>query len=170
MAERPRRVTVIGLGNPLMGDDGLGILAAQRLRDEWVIPPDVEVIDGGTWGMKLLPTIEDADSLLLVDAINFGMPPGTDIELDRQEIPRAFALKVSPHQIDVAEVLALSELRDRLPDRMVALGLQPERIEFGAPISPRVAARMDSLIANIVYQLALWGHDCVPRPGVRAHA
>lgn len=170
MANGDRSVTVIGLGNPLMGDDGLGVLATQRLREEWHIPPEVELIDGGTWGMKLLPAIEDAESLLLIDAIDFGMPPGTDIELDRNEIPRAFALKVSPHQIDVAEVLALGELRNRLPDRMVALGLQPEKIEFGAPLSRRVAERMDSLIANIVYQLKLWGHECVPRAGVRAHA
>lgn len=167
---RGRRVTVIGLGNPLMGDDGLGVIAAQRLRDEWELPAGVDLIDGGTWGMRLLPDIEDADSLLLIDAIDFGMPPGTDIELDRDEIPRAFALRLSPHQIDVAEVLALGELRNRLPERMVAIGLQPEKIEFGAPLSRRVAERMDSLLANVVYQLKLWGHDCAPRAGARAHA
>lgn len=168
--ERAQPVTVIGLGNPLMGDDGLGIVAAQRLRDEWELPSTVELIDGGTWGMRLLPTIEDAKSLVLIDAIDIGMPSGTDVELDRNEIPRAFALKVSPHQIDVAEVIALCELRDRLPDRMVALGLQPEKIEFGAPLSKRVAERIDSLVANVVYQLKLWGHECSPRERERAHA
>ena len=158
-----RRATVIGLGNPLMGDDGLGVIAIQRLREEWELPATVEVIDGGTWGMKLLPAIEDAESLLLIDAINLDMPAGTDIELGRDEIPRVFALKVSPHQIDVAEVLALCELRDRLPDRMVAIGLQPQVIEFGAPLSRRVAQRIDSVVANVVYQLELWGHQCIPR-------
>ncbi|MEW5914867.1 MAG: HyaD/HybD family hydrogenase maturation endopeptidase [Gemmatimonadota bacterium] len=158
-----RRATVIGLGNPLMADDGLGVLALQQLREDWDLPDTVETIDGGTWGMKLLPAIEDADELLLVDAINLDMPPGTDIELERHEIPRVFALKISPHQIDVAEVLALCELRDTLPERMVAIGLQPERIEFGAALSPRVEERMDSLVANVVYQLELWGHRCVPR-------
>ena len=153
-----------------MGDDGLGVIAVQRLRDEWDVPSSVELVDGGTWGMRLLPTIEDAESLLLIDAIDFGMPPGTDVELARDEIPRAFALKVSPHQIDVAEVLALGELRDRLPDRMVAIGLQPETIEFGAPLSRRVAERMDSLVSNVVYQLKLWGHDCAPRAQERSHA
>jgi hydrogenase maturation protease len=157
------RTTVIGLGNPLMGDDGLGVVALEQLREDWTLPAGVELIDGGTWGMKLLPAIEDAKELLLIDAINLDMPPGTDIELERHEIPRVFALKVSPHQIDVAEVLALCELRDRLPDRMVALGLQPERIEFGAPLSARVKAKIDSLVANVIYQLELWGHHCVPR-------
>lgn len=164
------RVTVIGLGNPLMGDDGLGVLAAQRLRDEWDLPPTVDVLDGGTWGMRLLPAIEDAESLLLIDAIDIGMPPGTDVELEGHEIPRVLAMKLSPHQIDVAEVLALSELRDRLPQRMVAIGLQPEHIEFGAPLSRRVAQRLDSVVANAVYQLELWGHRCVPRAQTSAHA
>ncbi len=158
-----RRVTVIGLGNPLMGDDGLGVIALERLRDEWHLPESVELVDGGTWGMKLLPTIEDAEELVLIDAINLDVPPGTDIELERHEIPRVFALKLSPHQIDVAEVLALCELRGRLPERMVALGLQPKDIEFGIPLSRRVAQRIDSLVANVVYQLELWGHRCVPR-------
>lgn len=162
-AGAPRRATVIGLGNPLMGDDGLGVLAAQRLRDEWRLPPTVDVVDGGTWGMRLLPTIEDAESLLLIDAIDIGMPPGTDVELEGHEIPRAFAHKLSPHQIDIAEVLALCELRDSLPVQMVALGLQPESITFGAPLSRRVEERLDSLVANAVYQLELWGHRCAPR-------
>lgn len=164
------RATVIGLGNPLMGDDGLGVLAAHRLREEWNLPNTVDVLDGGTWGMRLLPAIEDAESLLLIDAIDIGMPPGTDVELEGHDIPRAFAVKLSPHQIDVAEVLALSELRNRLPDRMVAIGLQPERVEFGAPLSGRVRERMDSLIANAVYQLELWGHHCVPRAHRSTHA
>jgi hydrogenase maturation protease len=163
MADRSRRVTVIGLGNPLMGDDGLGVLAVERLQEQWELPPTVEVIDGGTWGMRLLPAIEDAESLLLIDAIDIGMPAGTDVELERHEIPRAFALRLSPHQIDVAEVLALCELRDRLPQQMVALGLQPEKIEFGLPLSRRIEQRLDSLVANAVYQLELWGHRCAPR-------
>lgn len=162
-SSHPSRVTVIGLGNPLMGDDGLGILAVERLQRDFNVPATVDVVDGGTWGMRLMPTIEDAEALMLIDAIDVGMPPGTGIELAREEIPRAFALKLSPHQIDVAEVLALSEVRGRLPDRMVAIGLQPGRVEFGAPVSRRVSERLDSLVANAVYQLELWGHPCVPR-------
>lgn len=156
-------MTVIGLGNPLMGDDGVGVLAAARLRDEWDIPASVEVVDGGTWGMRLLPAIEDAEALLLIDAIDQGLPPGTEIALARDEIPRTLALKLSPHQIDLAEVLALTELRGTLPERMVAVGLQPEHITFGAPMSERVEERVDALIATAAYQLALWGHRCERR-------
>ena len=113
--------------------------------------------------VQLVDLVKRFSDVTAVAGINLDMPPGTDIELARDEIPRVFALKVSPHQIDVAEVLALCELRDRLPDHLVAIGLQPETIEFGAPLSRRVEQRIDSLVSNAVYQLELWGHRCVPR-------
>lgn len=161
---RPRSgTTVIGLGNPLMGDDGLGVLAAQRLQEEWFLPPEVQVVDGGTWGMNLLPLIEDAEALLLIDAIDQDMPPGTQMVLARDEIPRALALKLSPHQIDLREVIALAELRGTLPERMVAIGLQPGRVELGAPLSPAVDRHVDHLVTMVASQLRLWGHRCESR-------
>ena len=165
MASKRRRTTVIGLGNPLMGDDGLGLLATQRLQENWILPPDVQVIDGGTWGMNLLPFIDEAEELLLIDAINQDMPPGTQIVLGRDDIPRTLAMKVSPHQIDLSEVIALAQLRGTLPDRMTAIGLQPHRVEFGAPLSPSVERHIDQLAAMAVYQLELWGHRCESRLG-----
>lgn len=163
MASTRRGTTVIGLGNPLMGDDGLGLLAMQRLQEGWILPPEVQVIDGGTWGMNLLPFIDEAEELLLIDAINQDMPPGTQIVLGRNDIPRALAMKVSPHQIDLSEVIALAQLRGTLPDRMTAIGLQPERVEFGAPLSPSVEGHIDQLVAMAVRQLELWGHRCEHR-------
>lgn len=154
---------VLGLGNPLMGDDGTGLAALERLRDEWSLPEAVELVDGGTWGMNLLPVIEDARHLLLLDAIAVGMPPGTEVVLAREDIPRMFQTKLSPHQIDMREVLALAELRGRLPSDTVALGLQPERVEFGEPLSARVEGKLDHLVALAVEQLRAWGHECRPQ-------
>src|SRR5690348_18483909 len=71
---------VIGLGNPLMGDDGLGLAALARLEQEWQLPPEVELLDGGTWGMNLLPVIEDAQRVLLIDAIHADLPAGRSEE------------------------------------------------------------------------------------------
>jgi hydrogenase maturation protease len=159
----PRRTTVIGLGNPLMGDDGLGVLAIQRLQDRYVLPPSVEVIDGGTWGMRLLPAIEDAESLLLIDAIDLGRAPGILVVLSRDEIPRTFVHKLSPHQIDVGEVVALCDLRGRFPRQALAIGLQPEHIAFGSGLSECVASRLDTVAGAVVHQLEAWGHACRPR-------
>lgn len=157
-----RRTVVLGLGNPLMGDDGTGLAALEQLREEWMTPPDVELVDGGTWGMNLLPVVEEATHLLLLDAIRVGMPPGTEVVLARDEIPRMFATKLSPHQIDMREVLALAELRGRLPLDTIALGLQPERIDFGEPLSHRVHDRLEHLVGLAVEQLRRWGHECQP--------
>lgn len=154
---------VIGLGNPLMGDDGLGVTALAKLRDEWDIPDRLLLVDGGTWGMNLLPTIESARRVLLLDAIDRGMPAGTPVELTREEIPKYLAVKLSPHQIDLREVLALAELRGTLPDETIALGLQPERVELSLTLSASVAARMDGLLATVADRLSRWGHACAPR-------
>jgi hydrogenase maturation protease len=160
---------VIGLGNPLMGDDGLGLAALARLREAWELPEGVELVDGGTWGMNLLPVIEDAAQLLLIDAITTGAPPGTEVLVPRPRLPRYLATKISPHQVDLRDVLALAELRGTLPEETVAIGLEPERVEFVNELSARVRLRLDDLVAGIVRLLAQWGHTCTPK-GAPVHA
>jgi hydrogenase maturation protease len=154
---------VIGLGNPLMGDDGLGLAALERLRDTWVLPPEVELVDGGTWGLTLLPVIERARHVVFLDAIATGAAPGTPVVVPRARLPRYLATKVSPHQVDLGDVLALAELRGTLPAETVALGLEPQRVEFGVGLSPLVAARLDALVERVVSRLAAWGYACTRR-------
>jgi len=163
MADGPRW-TIIGLGSPLMGDDGLGLVALERLRSTMELPADAELVDGGTWGMSLLPDIESATHLLLIDAINTGVAPGSVITLGRDEIPRYLAMKISPHQVDLRDVLAVAELRGTLPEHTIAIGLQPERVEMSVGLSPTLEHRLDDLMATVVRQLAAWGCSCQPRP------
>lgn len=153
---------VIGLGSPLMGDDGLGLVALARLREHWHFTPPVDLVDGGTWGMNLLHEIEDAERVLLIDAINADRPPGTVVALEREELPRFFALKLSPHQIDMKEVLAVAELRGTLPAHTVAIGIQPDRVELSTELSSVVRDSVDSLIARIIERLEQWGHRARP--------
>lgn len=154
--------SVIGVGNPLMGDDGAGLEAMRRLEARWRLPADVQTVDGGTWGMNLLHVMEEADAVILLDAIRAGESPGTVVRLDRDELPRMFVHKISPHQIDLQEVLALAELRGGLPERMVALGVEPERIELGVELSGTVRASMDALESVLIELLADWGHALDP--------
>lgn len=147
---------VIGLGNPLLGDDGLGLAALERLRGGRELG-GVTLVDGGTWGMTLLPAIEAADPLVLLDAIDVGAEPGTVVVLERPDLPRFLSLKLSPHQIDLREVLALAELRGTLPARTVALGLQPASFEPGSPLSPALADRVELLVALARDRLRDWG-------------
>lgn len=156
----PVRTLVLGLGNPIMGDDGVGAAVLASLRQEWEVPPEVELIDGGTWGMNLLPLVESARHLILVDAIRSGVAPGTLTVLERRELPRYFALKLSPHQIDLREVLALAELRGLLPEDLVALGIEPESVELALDLSPRVSAGVSKLVDLVVERLEWVGHRC----------
>jgi hydrogenase maturation protease len=149
---------VIGLGSPLMGDDGLGLLALEELRGSFSFDPEPQFVDGGTWGMNLLPIIESAERLLFVDAIRAGGTPGELVVIEREALPRGLGLKLSPHQIDLQEVLALAELRGRLPGEAVAMGLEPERVELGCGLSPAVARGLDALLEEIGERLATWGH------------
>jgi hydrogenase maturation protease len=159
MSETARGALVIGLGNPLMGDDGLGITALERLGKRWAFPESVRLVDGGTWGMNLLPLIEEADELLLLDAIDGGGPVAQPIVLEREQVPRFLGVKLSPHQVDLREVLALAELRGRLPERLVAMGLPPIRVEMFSGLSPELECGMDGLLAAVVERLEQWGHS-----------
>lgn len=163
ISEGEGRTVVIGLGNPLMADDGLGLAALERLRAAGP-PADVELVDGGTWGMNLLPVIEAADRVLLLDAIDVGAAPGTLHVLERMQIPRYLATKISPHQVDLSDVLALAELRGTLPDHTVAIGLQPERVEMSCELSDAVHSHLDDLVAAVSRRLAAWGHGARPAP------
>jgi len=169
ISELGGRTVVMGLGNPLMGDDGLGLAALERLRPQWESVAGVELVDGGTWGLTLLPAIEAADRLLLVDAIDAGGSPGTLHTLERDQIPRYFATKISPHEVDLREVLALAELRGTLPQATVAIGLQPATVELSSEFSEAIRHRLDDLVVAVTQRLAEWGHECRPI-GAVSHA
>lgn len=155
---------MVGLGNPLMGDDGFGLAVLERFRDGWTAPA-TELVDGGTWGMQLLPLLEDAERVLFLDAIDQGAPAGTPIRLERDELPRRLSQKLSPHQVDLREVLAVMELRGTLPREVVALGVQPARVALGTELSPPLAALVEATAARAAAQLVAWGCSCAAREG-----
>ena len=169
---------VLGVGSPLMGDDGLGVEVLGDLSATWAEAPDLRFVDGGVWGMLVMPCVEGADRLLIVDVIRAGREPGTLVRLERDEIPRHLRTKLSPHQIDLSEVLALAELRGTLPARIVALGIEPVRMEVYEGLSAPVRAMVPTLIEAVERQLEAWGHSLEPaattsapaRPAVDRHA
>ena len=149
---------VLGVGNPLMGDDGLGIAAVAALRDRWPDSKSLALVDGGTWGMTLLPLIEVAARLLIVDAIDRGEPPGTRITIEGDQIPRQLALKLSQHQSDLREALAVAELRGTLPAETVAIGIQPASVTLSTELSAVVADGFPALLRDVEGRLRRWGH------------
>lgn len=159
--EASAKTVVVALGNTLMGDDGLGIAALERLQRQWRVPSAVELVDGGTAGMSLLPIIEGAARVLLLDAIDMRADPGTFLVIARDRLPRYLATKISPHQIDLRDVLALAELRGTLPGEALAMGLQPAEIRMSTELSDAVSRGLDKLVNEVVRLLERWDHPCV---------
>ena len=158
-------ITILGLGNLLWADEGFGVRAAETLFARYALPDHVDVIDGGTQGLLLLPWIEQAYSLILFDAIDFGLPPGT-LHLCRDGAVPAYltAKKMSLHQTGFSEVLALAELQGRLPRRIVLIGVQPVELEdFGGSLTAPVRAQIDPAIDAALGVLADWGVALAPR-------
>jgi hydrogenase maturation protease len=145
-----------------MGDDGAGLVALEQLREGWMLPTEVELVDGGTWGMNLLPLIEGVDQLLFLDAIHAGSTPGAIVELVGDEVPRGLGHKLSPHQIDLREVLALAMLRGTLPSTLAVIGVEPATVEMRTTLSPVVEAAIPLMVARAVSWLETCGHECTP--------
>lgn len=157
---------VVGLGNPLMTDDGIGLAALERVRAAWDPPAGsgVEHVDGGTWGLFLLPEIERAGAVIFLDAIKVGAEPGTVIELSREEIPAALSvIGLSVHQLALADLIALASLRGTLPKRTVAIGIEPLYVRMGTSLTRVAEASLDAVVERALARLEAWGHT-VPRP------
>ncbi len=149
---------VLGLGNILLSDEGVGVRVIERLIEKYEFPRGVRVLDGGTLGLDLLPYLEDTSRLVVVDAVEFHKPPGTLIRLTGDEIPVFLdAAKVSPHQEGLHDLLAVAMLKGYLPDEVVLWGVQIESLGVGLELSPAVAAQVDALADKIVEELGGWG-------------
>ena len=148
---------ILGLGNVLCQDDGLGVVAAHLLRRRHRLPAGVEVMDGGTLGLSLLPYLEDAGQAILLDAIRAAGPPGTFVRLVGDEVAPAVEARLSPHQIGVADLLHGARWRQRLPP-LVLLGLVPESIELGLGLTPAVRSGLAALVESTVEEARRLGH------------
>lgn len=141
-----------------MSDEGIGVRVVERLVKNHIVPEEVQVLDGGTLGMDLLYYMEGVENLLLVDAVETHKEAGTIIRLEGEAVPAFFAMKISPHQIGVPDMLAAAKFKDSYPKRLVLWGIQPELIEIGLDLSPLIESKVDVLVENVVAQLKDWGH------------
>lgn len=161
MLNRPdaEQIIVLGLGNILYGDEGFGVRAAERLHDRHMFPETVEIVDAGTLGHALLPFVERADRLLILDAVDFALTPGTIVVRDDEGIPAWLggAGKISPHQNSFSELLALAGLKGCLPRQIRLIGLQPVSLDYGASLSETALARLGEVERLALCQLTLWG-------------
>lgn len=156
------KIIILGLGNILYGDEGFGVLLAQQLYAHWDFPENVDVVDGGTQGQTLLTFVEQADRLLVLDAVDFGLAPG-ELTL-RDDVPAYLtAQKIGPHQNSFSEVMGLAALRGKAPAHCALIGVQPAAMTLAAPLSDPVREQFDAARKAALELLGLWGVTATPR-------
>lgn len=136
---------VLGLGNTIMSDDGIGPKVVRQLQEEDGLPDGVILLDGGTLGLDLLPHLEGVGQLIIVDAVETGKEPGTVVRLVGEEVPVALETKLSPHQMGLKDLLAVARLMDCLPEEIVLIGVQPQSLEMDTELTPVVSACLPEL-------------------------
>ncbi|MFG1422135.1 HyaD/HybD family hydrogenase maturation endopeptidase [Roseixanthobacter liquoris] len=160
------RILVLGIGNILWADEGFGVRVVEAIDRDFVMPDAVTLLDGGTQGLYLLPHLEDADIVVIVDAVDYGLPPGTLHLLSDDEVPAVLgARKVSLHQTGFQEVLALLQLRGCAPRVLRLVGVQPHTLDdYGGGLTEVVAAQVAPAAAHVVSLLRdAFGVTLTPR-------
>jgi len=155
---------ILGLGNRLETDEALGALVIERLTlDPSLLaslpdPGAVNLIDGGTVGLALLPHIMGLDGLVVVDAINANEPPGTLVDLDGAKLIRHEQV-MSVHDLGAGELLGALHVLEAWPRRVRVIGLEPLKIELGLELTPPVAAGVPGLLDAVVAYLDAWQRE-----------
>lgn len=152
-------ITILGIGNTLYTDEGLGVHALSSLEEIYSMDEQVQLIDGSTDGMSLLGPVEDTDYLIVIDAINAGKDGGSIIELHGDEIPAYYGIKMSIHQLGFQEVLLAAKLREKFPKHIAMFGMQPTSLELGIGISETNEAQLPELIKLVVQQVDQWKNE-----------
>ncbi|MDP1653123.1 MAG: HyaD/HybD family hydrogenase maturation endopeptidase [Rhodocyclaceae bacterium] len=151
------RTVVLGVGNTILADEGVGVRVVEALEREYELPAGVVAIDAGTSGMEMLEDLSDLDFLLVVDAIAAGKAPGELVKLSGDEVPVFFRRNLSPHGIGLSDVLASLEFLGAEPKETVILGVQPVSLELSTELTPTIAACVPVLVAQVVAELSQRG-------------
>jgi hydrogenase maturation protease len=164
------KTLVLGLGNLVHTVDGVGIHAVEALRGDARIPPEVELLDGGTQGLGLLHHISGIRRLLVIDAIDVGEPAGTLLQFEGRAL-RGLPGKASVHQLGFSDLMIALQLLDDSPEEVIVLGIQPGSTEWGVELSPPVASALPALVALITKHLDHWENTGLkPIPSGRTQA
>ncbi|MBW4055751.1 MAG: hydrogenase maturation protease [Proteobacteria bacterium] len=157
------KTLVFGAGNLLLTDEGFGVHFITYLQKHYRFPEDVELYDGGTLGIMVTHMLEAADHVYLVDVIDAKGEPGDICRYEKEDFMLGrLPIKMSPHQIGIQEVLALSELRDRCPEKISLFGVIPQSYDAGVELSPLLAEKLTGLAELVVGELRASGYEITP--------
>jgi hydrogenase maturation protease len=154
------KILVIGIGNILLKDEGVGVHALNAIKERYVFSPPVELIDGGTMGLDLLPFFEDHEKILIIDAVDFGREPGYVEAIEDEHIPSVFLPKLSVHHVGLCDVLFAAKLIDIKPEKICLIGVQPESIDVGLEMTESIKSTLGKLTGLIIEKLKQWNVTC----------
>lgn len=163
----PQSVLILGIGNVLWADEGFGVRCVEELAEGWSFGPEVKLLDGGTQGLYLLPFLEEAEILVVFDAVDYGLTPGTLKVVEGDEVPSFLgAKKMSLHQTGFQDVIATARLMGQCPETLLLIGCQPEELEdYGGGLRDAVAAQIRPAIEVALDRLRGWGVAMAPGRG-----
>lgn len=150
MNEKP--IMIVGVGNSIQMDDGVGIHVLNELKN-YDLPDEVELFDGGTLGIDLMPYIEGREKLIFIDSVKAGQEPGTILRFQPDDLTYDDAPKTSVHQIGLIESLQMISLIGKAPDRVVIFGVQPKTIGWSEELTDEVKASIPKLIPHILKEI-----------------
>jgi hydrogenase maturation protease len=151
-------ILVLGLGNTLLTDEGVGVAVASRVRTALPDTDGIEVLDGGTLSFTLAEPIESADALVVTDAAQLYSPPGT-IQVMRQEAMDhfvAYGPQQSVHEVGLSDLLTIARLAERLPAQRALVGIQPEILDWGDHLTPAVEAAVETAKDRVLQLIEEW--------------
>ncbi|WP_069269206.1 HyaD/HybD family hydrogenase maturation endopeptidase [Paraburkholderia nodosa] len=158
-------IVVLGIGNVLWADEGFGVRCIEALQQRFEFAPHVSLMDGGTQGLYLVQYVQAADSLLIFDAVDYGLAPGTLKIVEDDDVPAFLGVrKMSLHQTGFQEVLMLARLTGRYPRRVLLVGCQPDEVDdYGGSLRPAMNASLERALELGVERLAAWCGEPSPR-------
>ncbi len=145
------QVVVLGVGNILMGDEGIGVRAVEELEKRYEVPDNVEIVDGGTSGMSLINYMEGKDAVYIIDAIQKkGSSPGHVVVIDLLEKPNFYRIKISPHQLGISDLLHIMTISEILPKKIQLIGIVPKSLEPGLELSPEAKKGIEQALGVLI--------------------
>lgn len=149
-------ITILGIGNLLYSDEGIGGYCIPFLQEYFKDNENIQVENGSTDGLMLLPYVEDTNNLIIIDAINGGKEEGYIHRVVGDDIPKYFGVKMSIHQMGFSEVLAAAQFREKYPENIVLLGMQPYSLALNPDVTPEGKEKAKELIQLVIKQVEEW--------------
>jgi len=152
MSLDPKPILILGIGNILLKDEGVGVHTANKMM-EMDLPPDVEVMDGGTMGLNLLFYIEGRKKVIVIDTVLVGDPPGTIYRFTDASLVDNKPMLRTAHGVDFTDVIKTSKMLGTKPDEIIFIGIEPESLDEGLEMTPTIEKRVPALIKMVMKEL-----------------